>query len=69
MMQSKVAEHEVKLLALREAEQAVINDIEAGKFPEFVHAQGFEDHLSALASKARKVNSGMTMGVLPRDIF
>jgi len=54
MVQSKVAEQEAKLLALREAAQAGIHDIEAGRYTEFSSAQGLEEHLSALASKARK---------------
>lgn len=54
MVQSKVAEQEAKLLALREAAQVGINDIEAGKFTDFTSVQGLEDHLGALASKARK---------------
>lgn len=58
MVQSKVTEQEAKLLALRDAAQAGIHDIGAGKFTEFESALGLEDHLNAIALKARfKPNS------------
>lgn len=54
MVQSKLAEQEAKLLALREAAQVGIHDIEARRFTEFANVQDLEAHLGALSSRARK---------------
>lgn len=52
LVERKESEHEARLVALREAAQIGIADIEAGNFRSFESADTLEQHLDMLAAEA-----------------
>ena len=60
-MEHREAKDEARLSALREAAEAGIADIEAGRFRVFDSARELQEHLSALAAEV------LESGVRPPD--